>query len=688
MTRGRHRDGRDRAAVAADPGGTGRPAARRRSPRSCDELERLGVAQVTILVAGGLLRRTTPARDRPARPARVPSPLQGPRDRARRRGGRPRRARQAGNVTLRVNPALVETDLVVTVTAAETVLHGGPAALLAASGRESLRAAGALSLLETSASQGWRLAVEIERLLAAARAGDRRLARAEPAARRRPVRRLPARPGRRSSGCSARALRRALPVRAGPRAPAHPRAPAARADRGGGRTAARRRSRTPRRCCAERCSRAIELDEPVDALVIGIPPTTPFMPRERPNPVSAAYLGLGLALRLWRNAPPIAPGGTAILVHPFPRRFPRPTQAPYRALFFDPRTRARHRRDARRGAAAARTTSARSTTTAPGRACHPLQPFVEWSACDASAHRLGAVLIAGCRDAQAARQLGFVPVHGLGAALEMARGRGAKRIGYLLSPPYFPLVVSRPSRSPDAARRRIRSVRDMETVIETRALTKKFGDRAAVDGVDLVVPAGVAFGFLGPNGAGKTTMIRTLLGLTQATSGEVSLLGLPQPAKRREALARVGAIVEEPRFHPHLTGRENLKIVAAARDRAADGADRRVARARRARAARRRPRQDVLARHAPAARDRALPARRPSAADPRRADERPRPGRHPRDAPPDPRVRRRGPHRLPLVPPARRGREDLRPGRDRRPRPRRPAGRRARHRRDAATRRC
>ena len=110
----------------------------------------------------------------------------------------------------------------------------------------------------------------------------------------------------------------------------------------------------------------------------------------------------------------------------------------------------------------------------------------------------------------------------------------------------------------------------METVIETRALTKKFGERAAVNGVDLTVPAGVAFGFLGPNGAGKTTMIRTLLGLTQPTSGEVALLGLPQPSKRAEALARVGAIVEEPRFHPHLTGRENLKIVAAARDSAAD----------------------------------------------------------------------------------------------------------------------
>src|SRR3954447_5449834 len=111
----------------------------------------------------------------------------------------------------------------------------------------------------------------------------------------------------------------------------------------------------------------------------------------------------------------------------------------------------------------------------------------------------------------------------------------------------------------------------MEPVIETRSLTKKFGERAAVNGVDLMVPAGAAFGFLGPNGAGKTTMIRTLLGLTQPTSGEVSLLGLAQPAHRREALARVGAIVEEPRFHPHLTGRENLKIVAAARDRDADG---------------------------------------------------------------------------------------------------------------------
>ncbi len=111
----------------------------------------------------------------------------------------------------------------------------------------------------------------------------------------------------------------------------------------------------------------------------------------------------------------------------------------------------------------------------------------------------------------------------------------------------------------------------MDAVIEATRLTKSFGQRRAVDGVDLVVPGGVAFGFLGPNGAGKTTLIRTLVGLTRPSAGAISLLGLPQPARRREALARVGAIVEEPRFHPHLSGRENLKIIAAARDRAAEG---------------------------------------------------------------------------------------------------------------------
>ena len=83
------------------------------------------------------------------------------------------------------------------------------------------------------------------------------------------------------------------------------------------------------------------------------------------------------------------------------------------------------------------------------------------------------------------------------------------------------------------------------------------------------MPRGVAFGFLGANGAGKTTLIRLLLGLAEPTSGTMRLLGHDLPGGSAAALARVGAIIEEPRFHPHLTGRENLHVHAAARDRAA-----------------------------------------------------------------------------------------------------------------------
>jgi ABC-2 type transport system ATP-binding protein len=108
-------------------------------------------------------------------------------------------------------------------------------------------------------------------------------------------------------------------------------------------------------------------------------------------------------------------------------------------------------------------------------------------------------------------------------------------------------------------------------VVETAGLTKRFGGRTVVQDVELQVPRGSAFGYLGPNGAGKTTLIRMLLGLTQATSGSMRLLGLPVPERRGEALARVGAIVEEPRFHGYLTGRENLQVVAAARSPEAMG---------------------------------------------------------------------------------------------------------------------
>jgi ABC-2 type transport system ATP-binding protein len=118
-------------------------------------------------------------------------------------------------------------------------------------------------------------------------------------------------------------------------------------------------------------------------------------------------------------------------------------------------------------------------------------------------------------------------------------------------------------------RRLERAGSQTEWAVETHGLTKRFGPNVAVDGVDLRVPRGCAFGYLGPNGAGKTTLIRVLLGLTSADAGTMSLLGHSVPRYRSAALARVGAIVDEPRFHGHLTGRQNLQILAAAREPAA-----------------------------------------------------------------------------------------------------------------------
>jgi hypothetical protein len=78
-----------------------------------------------------------------------------------------------------------------------------------------------------------------------------------------------------------------------------------------------------------------------------------------------------------------------------------------------------------------------------GEACHPLLPYADWAGCRPALSRLGRVVVAGCRDAIAARTLGFVPSHGIGSALEMAHGvaGGRARVGVLLAPPYAPLLV-------------------------------------------------------------------------------------------------------------------------------------------------------------------------------------------------------------------------------------------------------
>jgi ABC-type multidrug transport system ATPase subunit len=102
---------------------------------------------------------------------------------------------------------------------------------------------------------------------------------------------------------------------------------------------------------------------------------------------------------------------------------------------------------------------------------------------------------------------------------------------------------------------------DCGLVIETRALTKRYGDAiVAVDDLELSVRRGEVYGFLGPNGAGKTTTLRMLLGLVRPTSGEAAVLGVPPGSP--QGLARVGALVEAPALYPFLSGRDNLRVLA------------------------------------------------------------------------------------------------------------------------------
>ncbi|HVB76494.1 MAG TPA: ABC transporter ATP-binding protein [Candidatus Nitrosotalea sp.] len=98
------------------------------------------------------------------------------------------------------------------------------------------------------------------------------------------------------------------------------------------------------------------------------------------------------------------------------------------------------------------------------------------------------------------------------------------------------------------------------TALALRALTKDYGQRRAVDHLDLEVASGEVFGFLGPNGAGKTTTIRMCLGLINPTAGRIEVLGMDVLSQRSRVLPRVGALVESPALHPYLSGRENLRV--------------------------------------------------------------------------------------------------------------------------------
>lgn len=97
--------------------------------------------------------------------------------------------------------------------------------------------------------------------------------------------------------------------------------------------------------------------------------------------------------------------------------------------------------------------------------------------------------------------------------------------------------------------------------IETHGLSKHFGQRKAVDGLTISIPAGTIAGFVGPNGAGKTTTIRLLLGLVRPNAGSATMLGQPLTHPERY-LPRVGALIEAPAFYPSLSGRTNLEVLA------------------------------------------------------------------------------------------------------------------------------
>lgn len=99
-----------------------------------------------------------------------------------------------------------------------------------------------------------------------------------------------------------------------------------------------------------------------------------------------------------------------------------------------------------------------------------------------------------------------------------------------------------------------------DTVIATKALTKRYRDTIAVDALDLNVRRGEVYGFLGRNGAGKTTTIRMLLGLIRPSEGEVNVLGTRVRQGDQRWLARVGYLVESAAAYPNLTVRENLEI--------------------------------------------------------------------------------------------------------------------------------
>jgi hypothetical protein len=400
-----------------------------------EELERFGVPDenVTLLVAGGLSRRA----GRRELEGLLPPP------RAREFHGRVVvHDAEASDLAptaddTRINPAVLGADLALVVSSAETVVHGGPGTLLAACNAAAVRsAAGARSMVQASGEPVWARLLALEaavakrvRLLGVSLVLDHpRLAGRfrgyphEPAS----LEHVSRSPFRRLYSLLPGAVRRSI-LRDQTRMLAATDAFAGR----------------PSVAHAEALVRAVDLrgthlEAPLDALAVGVPWISPHIPREPLNPITAAAVALGHALRHWRDAFPVREGGTLVLVHSLTRAFAH-TQTPYRALFDELAA----------GAPLAETETAAGADDRSveayraGRACHPLLPFADWAGCQPALARLGRVIVAGSRDAVAARALGFVPSHSIASALDMAHGvaGGGARVGILLAPPYAPLLV-------------------------------------------------------------------------------------------------------------------------------------------------------------------------------------------------------------------------------------------------------
>ena len=106
---------------------------------------------------------------------------------------------------------------------------------------------------------------------------------------------------------------------------------------------------------------------------------------------------------------------------------------------------------------------------------------------------------------------------------------------------------------------------NMDYIIETENLTKRYGTATVVDKVNLHVPKGKIYGLLGRNGAGKTTAMKMMLQLAFPTEGTVRLFGTNYKENIHTLYSKVGSIIETPGFYSNLTGYENLQILAKLR---------------------------------------------------------------------------------------------------------------------------